>query len=293
MKRSLIFLSILLSSSCGRFSNEEASDRQSEERWVGLSKQYNEILYALGAQDRLVAVDLSSTYPPEIKELPTVGYHRALSAEGVLGVQPTLILHDNNVGPEQVMEQLRKLEIPEKVFEASGKSWEGTQALILEMGRFTQKESQARSLVDSMVTRMTRARSSITSTPLDSPSVVILHYGRAMNIYLTVTAESTAGTMVRWAGGKMAIDGDRGMRQLSSPELIAKADPDVILVTNFGYDRLEDKSDILQLPGVALTKAAKNGRIYRIEEHDLIYFGPRTPTNVMRIHQLLFENAGS
>ena len=102
MKNYLILIAILLLGSCGRFSNKEQA-AQRNERIVCLSKQYNEIIFALGAQSELVAVDLSSTYPPEIKKLITVGYHRALSAEGILSAKPTLVIHDNNVGPEQVM----------------------------------------------------------------------------------------------------------------------------------------------------------------------------------------------
>ena len=72
----------LVLTGCGRFSNSDEKQSNSE-RIVCLSKQYNEIIFELNAQQNLVAVDLSSTYPPEIKALPTVGYHRALSTEGI------------------------------------------------------------------------------------------------------------------------------------------------------------------------------------------------------------------
>lgn len=87
--------------SCSRFGTKQEPSQQNQ-RMVCISKQYNEIVFALGAQQALVAVDLSSNYPPEIKQLPTVGYHRALSAEGILAAKPTLILHDNNIGPEHI-----------------------------------------------------------------------------------------------------------------------------------------------------------------------------------------------
>src|SRR5205823_2984355 len=102
---------VLLLSAC-RFANQEQGEHR--QRLVSLSKQYSEIIYALGAEKDLIAVDLSSTYPPQIKSLPTVGYHRALSAEGIISVRPTTILHDNNVGPEHVMRQLEQLKIPMK-----------------------------------------------------------------------------------------------------------------------------------------------------------------------------------
>ena len=132
--KKIVYLSLLLLVSCGRFANQ---DKQSDAatRIVCIAKQYNEIIFALGAQKDLVAVDVSSTWPPAIKDLPTVGYHRALSAEGILSMKPTLIIHDNNVGPEQVMTQLNELKIPMKVFDTKGDDIESTKALMRAISR--------------------------------------------------------------------------------------------------------------------------------------------------------------
>lgn len=289
----LILLSTLLISSCGRFANEEKqaeeSNQQAEtkdQRIVCLAKQYNEIMYALDAEDNLVAVDLSSTYPPEIRELTTVGYHRALSAEGILSMKPDLIIHDNNIGPEHVVTQLKKLNIPMKTFGSYDHDIAGTQKLMREMGEYFGKQKKAEELCAKLESDMDKALEAA-KTYTDTPKVVLIHFGRASNIYLTVTKSSTAGKMVEWAGGEMAIDGEGRMRHLSSPELIAKANPDVILLTDFGYDRLGSQQKILELPGVSGTKAAKTGRIYRVEEHDLIYIGPRTGENVLKLQELI------
>jgi len=266
-----------------RFKNEEHGEHQ--QRIISLSKQYSEILFALGANQDLVAVDLSSTYPPEIKSLPTVGYHRALSAEGIVAVKPTLVLHDNNVGPEHVMRQLEQLKIPMKVFEAKGVDIPSTKALVSEMGGYFHREAQAASLNQKLDADMANAlrKANVYST---KPKVLIIHFGRASNIYLTITQASTAGKMIEWAGGEIPIQGERGMLQLS-PEVIASADPDVILLTDFGYDRLGSPEQITALPGVGATRAAKNKRIYRVEEHDLVYMGPRTGENVLRLQEMM------
>ncbi|HOO11132.1 MAG TPA: ABC transporter substrate-binding protein, partial [Cyclobacteriaceae bacterium] len=71
---SIAFALVVILTGCGRFSNKDQK-KENEKRIVCLSKQYNEIIFELNAQQDLVAVDLSSTYPPEIKKLPTVGYH--------------------------------------------------------------------------------------------------------------------------------------------------------------------------------------------------------------------------
>ena len=123
------------------------------------------------------------------------------------------------------------------------------------------------------------------------PKVAIIHYGRASNIYLTMTSGSNAGKLIEWAGGEMAIDGERGMMQLSA-EVIAQSNPDVILLTDFGYDRLNGMQEVKNLPGVSTTKAAQNNRIFRVEEHDMVYFGPRTGEIVMNLQELIHKNEG-
>src|SRR3954467_8667357 len=117
----LIFCLIMIAAAgCGRFANQSSSTPGN--RVVVISPIYNEIIWALGAQDRVAGVDLSSTYPAEIKNTTTVGYHRALSAEGILSLHPDAILHDNNIGPPQVIEQLKQLNIPMTTFSAKNDS---------------------------------------------------------------------------------------------------------------------------------------------------------------------------
>lgn len=279
-----IVLTAIIAGACGRFGNEETQS-QSNERIVCLAKQYSEILYALDATDHLVAVDLSSTYPPEIKQLTTVGYHRALSAEAILATQPTLILHDNNIGPEHVVKQLEDLKIPMKVFTSEGKDPESAKALFREMGKWAGKEEKAEELCAKLDRELGEALEQRTHYT-DTPKVMIIHYGRAMNTYLVMTNKSNGARMIEWAGGAMPFEGERGMRPLS-PEVIAMTDPDVIILTDFGYDRLGSMEKILELPGISGTKAARDGRIYRFEEHDMVYIGPRTGENVLKLQKLI------
>ena len=52
-----------------------------EPRLVTLGGSITEIVYALGAGDRIVAVDTTSVYPESVLSLPKIGYMRALSSE--------------------------------------------------------------------------------------------------------------------------------------------------------------------------------------------------------------------
>lgn len=273
---------------CGRFSNKTRS--QGEQRIVCIGEAYNEMIYELGAQATLVGVDYSSTYPPEIKKLPTVGYHRALSAEGILSLNPTLILHDNNIGPEHVVRQLQELKIPMKTFSAKDDSIEGTKALLREMGAFFHKKQRAEQLCTKLDTDMAAALQEVKRYK-DHPRVAVIHFGRASNVYLVVGNggggdAGSAGQMVQWAGGEMAIQ-QRGMQRMASPEIVAKSNPEVILMSEYGFDRLGSAEAAKTLPGVAETDAAKNNRIYRVPEHELMYFNPDTGQNVVKLAHLI------
>ncbi len=274
---------LLAAASCQRFGNDEPA-AGGDMRIVCVSKQLNEIIFALGAGDKIVGVDLSSTYPPEATKRPTVGYHRLLSSEGITSLNPTVVFHDGNVAPEEVMTQLEKVGIPLRKF-PEAHTLDETKNLIRMLGREFKAEARADSLcaaLDADMKLVEERRNAYT----DRPKVAVIHFGRQMNIYLAVGRKNTATSMIEWAGGVNSIEAEQGMKPVS-PELIAAAQPDVILATDFGYDQAGGIENFKKLPGVALTPAAASNRIYRIEEHDIIYLGPRTGKNVLALMDLI------
>ncbi|HEV7701534.1 MAG TPA: ABC transporter substrate-binding protein [Pyrinomonadaceae bacterium] len=288
----VLLVASALSLTCSRFNNR-ANDTVNTDRVIVISPIYNEIIFALGAQDKIVGVDLSSTYPPEIKNVQTVGYHRALSAEGILSLHPTVILSDSNsMGPPQVVEQIQQLNIPIKSFDSKNDSIDGTKALIREIAAFFHKEDKAEELCRNLDQQLAAATEAVKQYN-DHPRVAIIHFGRASNVYMVVGKTGGegggAGKMIEMAGGTMALDA-AGMQRMASPEIIAQANPDVILVTNYGYDQAGGTPDaIKQLPGVATSNAAKNNKIYRIEENELMYFGPRTGDNLLKVAKVIHQ----
>ena len=287
----LSFLAIALClGSCSRFHNAPTDAKDA--RYVVISPIYNEIIWALGAQDQVVGIDLSTTYPPEAKKVQTVGYHRALSAEGILSLHPTAVLHDNNIGPPQVVQQLQQLNIPMKSFSAKNDSFDGTKALIREMGAYFNKEARAEELCNTLDNQRAASLEKVKQYT-DHPRVAVIHFGRASNVYLVVGKGSGGdgggvSKMIELAGGEVAVTSDR-MQRMESPEIIAQANPQVILLTDFGYDRLGSLDQIKTLPGVATSEAAKNNHIYRIEENVLNYFGPRSGENIAKVAEVIHQ----
>lgn len=286
----LLIVSGLAIFSCDRFRNKPAESASGAVRIVCISKQLTEMMFALGLGDKVVGVDLSSTYPPEAQKLPTLGYHRLLNSEGIISLKPTLIMHDGGIAPEEVVTQLKKVGMPLKQYPGS-RSIEDAKKLLTQLGEEFHVEDKAKVLCEKLDADMKRAQDAhaayVVQHPNEKPKkVVIIHFGRVINNYLVVGQKSNATQMLEWAGGVNAITLNEGMKPLS-PELIAEAQPDVILATDFGYDRTGGLEKFKELPGVALTPAAKNGKIYRVEEHDFTYFGPRTGENTLKLMELI------
>lgn len=269
---------------CGRFGKKH--DRGDKDRIVSVSKQMTEFLFALHLDNKIVGIDLTSTYPPETKKLTTVGYHRHLNAEGIISLDPTVVIHQGDIAPTSVMTQVQQVGIPVKQYPA-GSTIDSAKIVLAMVAHDYGADSIAEKLNENLDRELKKA-DSIVKTYTSRPRVLIIHFGQQRNQYFVMGTRGTANAMLTLAGGDNAAD-TSSFRDLSA-EVIAREQPDVILATDFGFDRLGGNiQKFMELPGIALTPAAKNGKIYRVEEHDLVYFGPRTGQNIIKIAKLIHQ----
>lgn len=251
-------------------------------RVVCVSKQINEFLYAIHAESVLVGRDLTSLQPPQIAKLPSVGYHRALSAEGILSLRPTMLLTDGNLGPEAVVRQVRQVGIPVEVM-SPGTGPDSAQLLMRRLGATFHRERAADSLVAAWRAELGAALADTARyAAAPKPRVLVMHLGQIANSYLALKRGTAADRIVQWAGGVNAVDSVGGMLRLT-PELIAKAAPDVIIATDAGFDRVGSVERFAAMPGVAETAAGRARRIHRVDETEVMYFGPRTAATLRKV----------
>jgi iron complex transport system substrate-binding protein len=269
---------------CGRF-GDKGNTKQGL-RIVSVSKQLTEIIFAVGGDSALVGVDISSTWPEGAKKITAVGYHRALNPEGIISLNPTVVWNDGNWGPQATIEQLKKVGIPLRQFDG-GSTIDSTKQLIRQIAAEFHNSRAGDSICDQLDKDMARA-DSLRKTYRDTPRVMIIHFGQAANQYFVLNHRGTQQQMLEWAGAVNVADTAQKWKNLSA-EIIAKEQPDVILATDYGFDLQGSIEKFKRLPGVALSPAAKNNRIYRIEEHDLVYLGPRTGQNVYNLIRLIHQ----
>jgi len=241
-------------------------------RIVSIGGAITEILYALGFEDRLAGVDATSLYPPTaLHDKPNVGYMRQLSAEGVLGLNPSLVLAVQGSGPKETMDVLEAAKVP-LVLVPETFSEDGLLEKIKLVGHAMGADSRAECLTAAVtgdLTQLRELRAKVTK-PVRVMFVMSLLNGRAM----AAGRKTAANEIIQLAGAVNAIDGYDGYKIINDEAIVA-AKPEFVLSIQRGKDTL-DADAIYQHPAFALTPVAANRSFISMEGLYLLGFGPRT-----------------
>ena len=255
-------------------------------RLITVGGGITEVVYALGAQDQLVATDTTSSHPAAAQTTPKVGYMRQLSAEGVLALRPSALVAGTDAGPPVVLDQLRSAGVTVELVE-SDHSWEEVRRKVAAVGRATGRVQQASVLQTKLDAQWAAVRQRVQQRASAQPPRVLFvlsHTGAPL-----VSGEATAAhAMIGFAGARNAMGGFKGYRPLTA-EAMAAAAPDLILITNEGLEAVGGAEKFWQRPELALTPAYRRRTqaqtLVHLDALELLGFGPRLPQVVQRLHQ--------
>ena len=251
-----------------------------EQRVVAVGGALTEIVYALGGEKHLVAVDTTSIYPAAALALPKVGYMRALSSEGVLSMRPSVVLATSEAGPAQAISQLRSAGVRIELVSANH-SFEELRNKVKVVAYALGLESEGNKLDESLRREWTAALAAAQSASARKPRVLFILSHTPSNTM--VSGQGTAAdAVIRYAGGTNAMQGFTGYKPLSAEAVIGAA-PDFILITREGLDAIGGPDKLWEKPGLALTPAAKTKRYAAPDALYLLGFGPRLPQAVREL----------
>jgi iron complex transport system substrate-binding protein len=241
-------------------------------RIVSVGGAVTEILYALGLSERIVAVDTTSLFPAEaLRQKPNVGYMRALSAEGVLGLNPSLILAIEGAGPQETVAVLEAAAVPlvRVPDRYTGDGIVEKIKLVADVaGEHERGECLAGRVADDLAA-LTGLRQKI-KHPKKVLFVLSLVGGKPM-----VAGRNTAADgIIRLAGGVNAIDAYEGYKQIADEAVIA-AGPDTVLVMQRQQEPIDARTLFAQA-AFAMTPAAVQQSFVAMDGLYLLGFGPRT-----------------
>ena len=253
---------------------------QAAERIVSIGGAITEIVYALGAQDRLVAVDSTSTWPFEAGELPNVGYMRRLSAEPIVGMSPDLVIAVDGSGPDSALAQLRDAGVRVELV-PEGYDVDGVVAKVERVAALLGKEPQGAELVDRIRSRMATVERQVAATK-ERPRVLFL-MSASRGAPMAAGRHTAADAVIRLAGGVNVVDGYDGYKALS-PEATVAAAPDFVLAMSETVDAMGGPGKILALPELS---AGPDTQVVAMPGQLLLGFGPRTPDAVQALANAL------
>ncbi|WP_437351734.1 heme/hemin ABC transporter substrate-binding protein [Neorhizobium petrolearium] len=252
-----------------------AADRGNPEakRIVSVGGTITEILYALGAEDRIVARDSTSFYPDAANSKPDVGYMRQLSAEGILGQKPDLILMEEGSGPPPVLEILKASEVPMVVVPTPPKV-DAIGQKIRDVGAAVGLSDKAEALAAKTEADLKTLQEEVAKIPGPKKKVLFV-LSLSNNRVMAGGADTEAGAVIALAGGVNAAPTINGYKPLADEAVIA-AQPDVILSMSRG-DHALTPEQVFAMPSMQTTPAAANKALITMDGLLLLGFGPRTP----------------
>lgn len=268
-------------------------------RLICVGGALTEIIYALGLEEHLMAVDTTSTYPVMTKHLPSVGYARSLSLEGVLSMRPKLLLVTEDAGPPQVLRRISQAGIQVRVLKADHR-YQGLRDRVKTVGHVMGAEYQAEQLIKDIDSRWqiyqkelshlrpTKNNSSIHRQPTGKKLKAMFILAHSPQQVMVAGDNTSAHAIMNYLNLENAFKTLQGYKPLT-PESIIAGEADIILLTDQGLQVHGGLNGVLRLPGVMQTPAAKHRQIYSREANHLLGFGPRLPSMLSSLAKEIYK----
>ena len=232
-----------------------------------------EMLYSLDAGGLIVAVDSTANYLPESKDLPSVGYVRNLSAEGILALKPSLILGEHDMGPAEVLSQISSVEVEVKRIEERH-STQGIIDKFVCIARVLDQEGVAREILESQFAEIVTSLEKANVASADTPrAALILNF--VDNQPIVAGANTSGDGLLRMAGAKNIFSDIEGWKPLSR-ELLIAANPEHLVVTERALKSIGGLEGMLSDPLLAATEALNADNVHVYAGMSLLGFGLQT-----------------
>ncbi|MGF1754120.1 ABC transporter substrate-binding protein [Vibrio makurazakiensis] len=255
-------------------------------RIVSAGAAVTELVIALGAEEQLVAVDVTSQLPSEL-ELPKIGYHRRLSTEGLLALQPTTLIGSDEIGPDSTIQQLKNIGVDVEIVNTES-NVEGLLKRIDQIAKITHTQDTAMT-VKAKVTKQVEAlkNNQVASTEAKKILFLLIHEGRPANV---AGLDTTPDAIITLAGGINPAASMLTSYKPLSMESLVEMQPDVILVSGRSYKKLGGADKILAaLPMLAATPAGINKAIITVNGSALVGgLGLNSLAEAQRLNALIY-----
>jgi iron complex transport system substrate-binding protein len=250
-----------------------AAPPDAPQRIVSLIPATTEMLFAMGAGDRIAGVSNYDRYPPDVERLPRVGGLLDPNVERLLALKPDLVIvYDTQT---DLRRQLERAKIP--MFHYVHRGLPDITDTLRALG----ERVGAKAAADAAATRVEQQLAAVRARVAGRPRPkTLLVFGREQGSLRHVNASGGYGFLhdiLELAGGTDVL-GDLHQQSVDmSTEMILTRAPEVILELHYGEslkpDRLE--AERLVWNALAAVPAVKNKRVHLLVGDEFVVPGPR------------------
>ena len=284
-----VALLLLLAAGCGNVGPVVPTSPGKPARIISLTPSTTEILYGVGAFDRVVAVSDYCTYPPGVEKLPRVGGWNNPNMEQIASLRPDLVVFSDAqaqfVKDKVEAAGIKTLSVPSQTLEDAYKSIEM-------VGRATGDEEAARKLLEQ--TRMSVEAVRLTTERLPKRRVLCVVDrvpGTLRDLY-TAGGDSFIAQLIRVAGGEPISPPTRAGWGKMQKEAVVALDPDVVLDLMMHKDSGNFDEDTLavwkELPTL---RAVRESRVYPVRDETVLHPSQLVGGSARRFAELIHPEA--
>ena len=233
-----------------------------------------EIIYELGYFRNLVAVDITSKYPLEAKNLPSIGYVRSISVEGILSMNPSIVIGEHDMGPVSVVDKIRSLGIDIRVIPEIQTVYGIKQKILCIESIFKDHMSNENVYLNQLEEEIKELELERINS-LENPKNILLILSILGSSPIIAGQNTSGNSFIKLMNFDNAINSFYGWKPVGIEHLI-KINPDVIILTKRGSSNYKNINELKNSPIFRHTDAAKKNRIYAFDGMSMLGFSPRT-----------------
>lgn len=258
------------------------------QRIISLHSAITETVFGLGLGESIVATDVTSISPSAAADLPRVSQNRSLSSEGIMSFRPTVVLALEGDMSAASIQHLKTAGIQVVSFKQEY-SEKGSFRFIQQVADALGDSERGAQVVERTKITLARVKEVIRQASRNKPAPKVLFiYARGTGTMSVAGKGSSLDAMISLSGAKNAVKEFADFKPYTT-EALVKANPDVILMFDFGLSSLGGKEALLKMPGMRLTEAGKKGRVLEISPSLSVNFSTRLPEAVLELHQGLHQ----
>ena len=246
-----------------------------------------EILYFLNEEDKILGIDVTSNFPKQTKELPSIGYVRNLSTEGILSLNPKLILGENDMGPPLVLDQINEVGVDLRIIPEEQTAM-GIIDKISCIASIIGSQDRAQEKIKGELMPIVKDLERFQGDKIFEKKRVMLILSMQGTSPIVAGLGTSGDGFIKMTGAINVFESFKGWKPVSE-EAIIESDPDYFIIPSRDMHKNSDVKSLTSNPIFKNTKAGSKENFIFEDSMAMLGFGPRTIITALKVAKKMYQ----